>query len=57
MEYKKWELDEAAASLEEVFDSALKDGPQIITQDSKEIAVMISLKEWQRLKRQSRKNA
>ncbi len=45
-----WQLQEAKNKLSEVVDRALKDGPQEITKHGKKTAVIISLREYKRLK-------
>ncbi len=45
-----WQLQEAKNKLSEVVDRALKDGPQEITRHGKKTAVIISLREYKKLK-------
>ncbi len=45
-----WQLQEAKARLSEVIKKAVKDGPQMITVHGEPSAVVISSKEYERLK-------
>ena len=47
----KWQLQEAKARLSEVVKKAAKEGPQKITVHGESAAVVISSKEYERLKR------
>ncbi len=47
----KWQLQEAKARLSEVIKKAAKEGPQKITVHGEPTAVVISSKEYERLKR------
>jgi len=44
-----WQVKDAEAHLSEVMDLAEADGPQFIAQDGAEVAVLLSLEEYQRL--------
>lgn len=44
-----WQLQEAKNKFSEVVDSALKEGPQIITRRGVEAAVVISFKEYHKI--------
>ena len=44
----KWQLDDAEARFEEVFDAAIQSGPQFLMDGEKEIAVVVSLEEYER---------
>ena len=46
-----WQLQEAKNKLSEVVDHALKEGPQEITRRGKKTAVILSAKDYMRLKR------
>jgi antitoxin Phd len=41
-----WQLQEAKAKLSEVIDTAIRHGPQIITQRGVETAVVVPIAEW-----------
>ncbi len=43
-----WQLQDAKAHFSEVVDSAVKDGPQIITRHGVKTVVMIPFSEWER---------
>jgi prevent-host-death family protein len=47
----QWQLQEAKAKFSEVFDKALEDGPQLVTRRNKERVVIVSEKDYQKLKR------
>jgi len=44
-----WQLHEAAARLDEMIDQAVSNGPQTIALHGKEIAVLLSIAEYQTL--------
>lgn len=46
-----WQLQEAKNKLSEVVDKAIQDGPQRITRHGKAAAVVVSAKDYERLKR------
>jgi len=46
-----WQLQEAKNKLSEVIDKALKKGPQEITRHGRKTAVVLSFKEYQKLKK------
>ncbi len=46
---KNWQLQEAKNKLSQVVDEALNNGPQTITRHGKEVAVVISTYEYNRL--------
>ncbi len=46
-----WQLQEAKNKLSEVLDRALKNGPQEITKHGKKTAVILSIRDYQHLKR------
>ena len=48
---KVWQLQEAKNRLSEVVEKALQDGPQRITKRGKTAAVILSAKDYERLKR------
>lgn len=43
---KKWQLQEAANNLNKVVDFAIEEGPQIITSNGVEVAVILSINEY-----------
>jgi prevent-host-death family protein len=45
---KSWTLADAKAHLSEVVDSALKQGPQIITRHGRKTVVVVAAEEWER---------
>jgi prevent-host-death family protein len=46
-----WQLQEAKSKLSEVVNQAASDGPQIITRHGIEVAVVVSYKDYDRLRR------
>jgi prevent-host-death family protein len=45
---KPWTLAAAKAHLSEVVDSALKNGPQVITRRGRETVVVVAAEDWKR---------
>jgi prevent-host-death family protein len=43
-----WSVAEAKAHLSELLDHVINDGPQTVTRRGKEVAVVVSIEEWQR---------
>lgn len=43
-----WTVSDAKARLSEVLDKARTEGPQIITRNGKEAAVVVGIEEWER---------
>jgi antitoxin Phd len=52
---KQWQLQEAKARLSELVDSVQRDGPQEITRRGEPAAVLVSYKEYQRLRSRKRR--
>ena len=50
----RWQLQDAKARFSEFLDTALREGPQIVTRRGVETAVLVPLDEWQRLKAAAR---
>ena len=46
-----WKLQEAKNRLSEVVDRAVREGPQTITRRGEEIAVLLSVKDYRRLRK------
>jgi prevent-host-death family protein len=46
-----WQLQEAKQRLSEVVRQALEDGPQVVTRHGKETVVVVSIEEFERLRR------
>ena len=51
-----WQVYDAKARFSEFLDATLKDGPQIVTRRGVEMAVLVPIDEWKRLKAESRPN-
>ena len=49
-----WQVHDAKARFSELLDTALKDGPQVVTRRGVETAVLVPIDEWKRLKSTSR---
>lgn len=47
----RWQVQEAKQRFSEVLRKALGDGPQIVTRHGEEIAVILDIEEYRRLKR------
>jgi prevent-host-death family protein len=44
-----WQLQQAQAQFGELLDATIKEGPQIVTRDGIELAVLVPIDEWKRL--------
>ena len=51
-----WQVYDAKARFSELLDTALKDGPQVVTRRGVETAVLVPIDEWKRLKGHARPN-
>lgn len=51
---KVWPVQDAKARFSEMLDRCLTDGPQVVTKRGTDAAVLVPVKEWQRLKRLAR---
>ena len=45
-----WPIQDAHDRFEELFEASLREGPQTVTKDGVEAAVMVPIDEWHRLK-------
>ena len=50
---KQWTSSEAKNKFSEVIDKAISQGPQVVTRRGKEVAVILSLDEYRRLRKTS----
>lgn len=50
-----WQECDAAERFDEFHDAALTDGPQTVTRNGVEVAVLVSVSEWTALKAKSEK--
>lgn len=48
---RRWQIQEAKDKLNEVIDEAIERGPQILTREGVEVAVVLALDEYLQLKR------
>ncbi len=46
---KSWSVQDAKARFSEFLETCLSDGPQLVTKRGAEAAVLVSLRDWQRL--------
>jgi prevent-host-death family protein len=51
-----WQVYDAKARFSELLDTALKDGPQVVTRRGVEAAVLVPIDEWKRLKEEKRES-
>ncbi len=51
---KSWSVQDAKARFSEFLETCLSDGPQLVTKRGAEAAVLVSLRDWQRLQSASR---
>jgi antitoxin Phd len=49
-----WKVQDAQARFSEFLQVTLKQGPQVVTKDGIETAVLLSIEEWRRLQREAR---
>ena len=53
---KAWPVQDAKSRFSEFLDTALAEGPQIVTRRGVETAVLVPIEEWRRLERMTRPN-
>jgi len=46
-----WPVQDAKARFSEMLETCLKEGPQVVTKRGADAAVLVPVKDWQRLKR------
>lgn len=51
---KSWPIQDAEARFGEIPDTCLKEGPQLVTTDSEDAAVLVPIREWKRLQQEAR---
>lgn len=51
---RKWPVQDAKSKFNELLDTALAEGPQIVTKRGVETAVLLPMEQWQRLERMAR---
>ena len=51
---KKWPVQDAKSRFSEFLDTALAEGPQIVTKRNVETAVLLPIEQWRRLERMTR---
>ncbi len=53
---RKWPVQDAKAKFSELLDTALAEGPQIVTKRGVETAVLLPIEQWRKLERMTRPN-
>ena len=53
---KKWSVRDAKSRFSELLDTALAEGPQIVTRRGVEAAVLLPIEQWRRLERMTKPN-
>jgi antitoxin Phd len=48
-----WQLQKAKAEFSKLIDRSIKDGPQVVTRHGEPAAVVLSIKEYEKLKRRT----
>ena len=56
MSNNRWQVQDAKARFSELLETSLADGPQIVTQRSVEVAVLIPIDQWRQLERTAGRN-
>jgi antitoxin Phd len=51
---KSWPVQDAKARFSELLEICLKEGPQIVSKRGADAAVLVPLKEWERLQRSAK---
>ena len=51
---RKWPVQDAKSKFSELLDTAITEGPQIVTKRGVETAVLLPIEEWRRLVRMTR---
>ena len=51
---KRWPVQDAKSKFSELLDTALSEGPQIVTKRGVETAVLLPIEQWRRLERMTR---
>ena len=51
---KRWPVQDAKSRFSELLDTALSEGPQIVTKRGVETAVLLPIEQWRRLERMTR---
>jgi antitoxin Phd len=50
----KWQLQDAKSRFSELIDDTLEKGPQVVTRRGIDTAVIVSIEEWHKLKKENR---
>lgn len=52
--HMQWQVQDAKARFSELLDTALREGPQVVTRRGVEAAVLVPIEEWKRLQKTAR---
>jgi antitoxin Phd len=50
---KKWPIEKSKSKFSQIMKAALNEGPQTLTRNGEDFAVMVSIGEWERVAEQS----
>ena len=53
---RKWPVQDAGSRFSELLDTAMAEGPQIVTKRGVEVAVLVPIEQWRRLERMTKPN-
>jgi antitoxin Phd len=51
-----WQAEQVEEKFSELLDASLKEGPQVVERDGKEVAVLLSFEQWARFRDGNRTN-
>ena len=54
MKPKNWPVQDAKARFSELLDACVRDGPQVVTRRGEQIAALVPMAEWRRLREAAR---
>ncbi|HEY8053393.1 MAG TPA: type II toxin-antitoxin system Phd/YefM family antitoxin [Steroidobacteraceae bacterium] len=54
MNARNWPVHDAKARFSELLDACVRDGPQVVTRRGEQIAALVPMAEWQRLREAAR---
>ena len=53
---RAWQVQEAKARFSEFLETSLTEGPQVVTKRGVETAVLVSIEQWRRLERRTKRD-
>lgn len=56
MDSNKWQIQDAEARFREMLEASLSQGPQIVSESGMELAVLVPIEQWHRLRRMAKPN-